>query len=132
MTIPNEVLVFARGIEALMDDAARLSSALTAQSEQTSGAEAIGMAALASELEQFSKVYRNYMPRIYKHVGEMDASILDSFLASEALEGEDAPTTRARLYAELEVLQNRALSGPISDEDDARKSYLTSNLNLGA
>jgi hypothetical protein len=71
MTIPNEVLVFARGIDTLMLEAARLSEMLTAQSEQASGAEAIGKATLAAELEQFSKVYRNYMPRIYKHVGEI-------------------------------------------------------------
>lgn len=131
MTIPNEVLAFARSIDALMSDAAGLADMLTAQSEQASGAEAIGMAALATELEQLSKVYRNYMPKIYKHVGEIDTSIFDTFIAAEALEGEEPSDTRARLYAELEVLQNRSLSGPISDADDARKSHLTSNLKLG-
>ena len=96
MTIPNEVLVFARSIDTLMLDAARLSEMLTAQSEQASGAEAIGQAALAEELDQFSKVYRNYMPRIYKHVGEITPPTEETPQAVIDLMRENEPHGEAR------------------------------------
>lgn len=131
MTIPNDVLAFARALDNLMSGVPRLHEMLTLQSEQTSGAEAIGKAALATELEQLSKVYRNYMPRIYKHVGELDASIFDDFISQEAQAGEDRSATIARLRLELEVLVNRSYSGPLPDADQDRMSVLTANLSLG-
>lgn len=130
--IPDSVIQIARDVAALQARCLQEGAALIAMSDQASGPEAIGLDALADELDQMGKVLGNYLPRIRKHVGEIDETAYETFLASEALEGEDAAATRTRLYAELEVLQNRALSGPIPDEDEARKSYLTSNLNLGA
>ena len=72
MTIPNEILAFARGMQSFMAEALLHADTLTRMSEQTSGPEAIGHAALATELEQTGKVLRNYMPRLMKHVGELD------------------------------------------------------------
>jgi hypothetical protein len=108
-----------------------MTTALNANAEQASGAEALGYDALARELDQLSKVYRNYMPRIYKHVGEIDTSIFDDFITQEAQEGEDRSATIARLQLELEVLVNRSYSGPLPDEDQDRMSTLTANLRLG-
>lgn len=71
MTVPVAVIQFARRLEAMQGEALGLFSDLIAQSEQTSGAEAIGLDALARELEQVGKVIGNYMPRIRKHVGEL-------------------------------------------------------------
>lgn len=72
MTIPTEVLAFARGMQSFMAEALSHADTLTLMSEQASGPEAIGHATLATELEQVGKVLRNYMPRIMKHVGELD------------------------------------------------------------
>jgi hypothetical protein len=131
MTIPTQVLDFARALDKLMADGAELARQAHASSEQASGAEALGHFALATELDQLAKVYRNYMPRIYKHVGELDASIFDDFISREAQDGEDRSATIARLQLELEVLVNRSYSGPLPDADQERMSVLTANLRLG-
>lgn len=70
--IPESTIQLARDIIALQARAVAESQMLTAASDQSSGAEAIGHAALAAELEQVGKVLGNYMPRIMKHVGEID------------------------------------------------------------
>ena len=131
MTIPTQVLDFARALDKLMAVGAELSKQAHASSEQTSGAEAVGHYALATELDQLSKVYRNYMPRIFKHVGELDTSIFDDFVTAEAQAGEDRSATVARLQLELEVLVNRSYGGPLPDADQDRMSVLTTNLRLG-
>lgn len=69
--IPESTLQLARDIIALQARALDEHKLLAAASEQASGAEAVGKAALATELEQVGKVLSNYMPRIMKHVGEI-------------------------------------------------------------
>lgn len=69
--IPETTLQLARDIIALQARALDEHKMLAAASEQASGAEAVGKAALAAELEQVGKVLANYMPRIMKHVGEI-------------------------------------------------------------
>ena len=109
MTIPTEVVVFARNLEGLMDTLPALHGNLTAQSEEASGPEAIGYAALASELEQLSKVWRNYMPRIYKHVG--DLVFLSDDVPADLLdlvrENEPFGETKERLWALFIAVQNK-------------------------
>ena len=129
--IPESTLQLARDIIALQARAVAESKMLTAASDQASGAEAVGQAALASEMEQVGKVLSNYMPRLMKHIGELDASIFDDFIAREAQEGEDRAATIARLQLLFEVLTNRSYGGPLPDEDQARLSELTANLRLG-
>jgi hypothetical protein len=129
--IPESTLQLARDIIALQARAVAESKLLTAASEQASGAEAVGQAALASEMEQVGKVLANYMPRLMKHIGEIDSSIFDDFIAREAQEGEDRAGTIARLQLELEVLVNRSYGGPLPDADQDRMSELTANLRLG-
>jgi hypothetical protein len=129
--IPDTTLQLARDLIALQSRALAESLMLTAASDQASGAEAVGKAALASECEQVGKVLSNYMPRIMKHIGEVDALISDDFLAAETQAGEDRSATVARLQLELEVLVNRSYGGPLSDADQARMGVLTANLRLG-
>jgi hypothetical protein len=70
--IPDSTLLLARDMLALQARAIAEHELLTAAANQASGAEAVGKAALAAELEQVGKVLSNYMPRIMKHVGEID------------------------------------------------------------
>jgi hypothetical protein len=70
--IPDSTLRLARDLMALQARALAEHVLLTEAANQASGAEAVGKAALASECEQVGKVLANYIPRIMKHVGEID------------------------------------------------------------
>jgi hypothetical protein len=71
MTIPNEVLAFARSLDDLMSGIPAINARLAQQAETADPVSALGFEALGNELEQFSKVYRNYLPRIMKHIGPL-------------------------------------------------------------
>jgi hypothetical protein len=109
MTIPNEVLAYVRSMKVSMAEALAHAEALHAQSNNASGPEAIGIAALAGELEQVGKVLKNYLPRMLKHVGEM-APIEDELpetLSDLVRENEPHGETRERLWALFISVQNR-------------------------
>jgi hypothetical protein len=101
MTIPTEILAFARGMRTFMSEARVHAETLTRMSEQTSGVEAVGHAALASELEQVGKVLGNYMPRVMKHVGEITPPTEETPQAVIDLMRENEPhgEARERLWA---------------------------------
>jgi hypothetical protein len=69
--IPPTTLQIAHDLIALQGRAAEESAALTAASEACEGAEAVGIAALAKEMEQVGKVLTNYIPRLMQHIGEI-------------------------------------------------------------
>ena len=121
MTVPAEVLAFARDLESMMQRAAEHAATLTAMSDQASGPEALGYAALAGELYELSKVQRNYVPRLMKHVGE-------TFVESERKEWETSEEARERLDLEFEALMNKSRLTELSAEEDARYSALSSGL----
>ena len=69
--IPETTLTLARDLIALQARAAAECVALTAASEASEGAESVGQAALAKEMEQVGKVLTNYIPRLMQHIGEL-------------------------------------------------------------
>ena len=69
--IPETTLAIARDLIALQARAAAECVALTAASEASEGAESVGKAALAKEMEQVGKVLTNYIPRLMQHIGEI-------------------------------------------------------------
>lgn len=69
--IPETTLAIARDLIALQDRAKAEQAALTAAAEASEGAESVGKAALAAEMEQVGKVLTNYIPRIMQHIGEI-------------------------------------------------------------
>jgi hypothetical protein len=71
--IPETTLQLARDLIALQARAKAEQIALTAAAEASGGVEGIGQAALAEEMEQVGKVLTNYIPRIMKHIGEIDS-----------------------------------------------------------
>jgi hypothetical protein len=125
MTIPNEVLAFARTIDALTAEAAAHAATLTAMSEKESGPQALGYAALASELEQIGKVLRNYIPRLMKHVGELapNENEVPSELADLVRENEPHGTTRERLWQLYVNAQSRIADGGKSMEPATEQDY---------
>lgn len=122
--IPESTIQLARDIIALQARALAEHKMLTEASEQASGAEAVGKAALAAELEQIGKVLRNYMPRIMKHVGELDP--LSNETPREILdlirENEPHGEARERLWglfrnAQTMIADNgKSLPPPTSDD----------------
>jgi hypothetical protein len=70
--IPETTLQLARDLIALQARAKAEQIALTAAAEASEGVESIGQAALASEMQQVGKVLTNYIPRLMKHIGEID------------------------------------------------------------
>ena len=70
--IPETTLQLARDLIALQARAKAEQIALTAAAEASGGVESIGQAALAGEMEQVGKVLTNYIPRLMKHIGEID------------------------------------------------------------
>lgn len=122
--IPESTIQLARDIIAMQARAVAECELLTAASEQVSGAESIGKAALAAECEQVGKVLANYMPRIMKHVGEITpaadeapADILDL-----VRENEPHGEARERLWALFRNAQTmiadngKSLPAPTSDD----------------
>jgi hypothetical protein len=69
--IPETTLQLARDILVLQDRARAEHATLLEASTLSTGAESVGKAALAEEMQQVSKVLANYMPRIMKHVGDI-------------------------------------------------------------
>lgn len=69
--IPETTLTLARDLIALQARAAAECVVLTAASEASEGAESVGQAALAKEMEQVGKVLTNYIPRLMQHIGEL-------------------------------------------------------------
>jgi hypothetical protein len=132
--IPETTLQLARDIIALQARALDEHKMLAAASEQASGAEAVGKAALAAELEQVGKVLANYMPRIMKHVGEIDLltqPVIPEFLQSVpddladlVRENEPHGETRARLLSIYIELQHKLLMGLSNDGDGAMHTRL--------
>lgn len=122
--IPESTLQLARDMLALQARALAEHKMLAEASNQASGAEAVGKAALAAELEQVGKVLSNYMPRIMKHVGEITpapdevpADVLDLMRENEP-HGE----ARERLWvlfrnAQTMIVANgKSLPAPTSDD----------------
>jgi hypothetical protein len=109
MTIPTQVVIFARSLDGLMGTLPTLHENLIAQSDEASGPEAIGYAALATELEQLQKVYKNYMPRIYKHVG--DLAFFEDDVPADLLdlvrENEPYGDARERLWSVFVSIQHK-------------------------
>jgi hypothetical protein len=69
--IPETTLTLARDLIALQARAVAEYALLISASETSEGAESVGKAALASEMQQVSKVLTNYIPRLLKHIGEL-------------------------------------------------------------
>lgn len=115
--IPDSTLLLARDLMALKVRALAECELLTEAANQASGAEAVGKAALASECEQVGKVLANYMPRIMKHVGEIDLMtqpVIPEFLQSVpdeladlVRENEPHGETKTRLWQLYVNLQSR-------------------------
>jgi hypothetical protein len=124
MTIPTEILAFARTIDGLTAEAAQHAKTLIAMSETESGPQALGYDALASEMEQISKVLKNYLPRVMKHVGDLPepANVVPEQIADLARESEPFGETRERLWTLFREIQNkladngRYLPAPTSEE----------------
>ena len=122
--IPESTLRLARDIIALQARALAEHKMLTAASEQASGAEAVGKAALAAELEQVGKVLSNYMPRIMKHVGELTPQTDEAPMEILDLLRENEPHGEARerlwtLFRNAQTLiadNGKNLPSPTSDD----------------
>jgi hypothetical protein len=69
--IPETTLQLARDLIALQARAVAEYALLISASEASEGAESVGQAALASEMQQVGKVLTNYIPRLMKHIGEL-------------------------------------------------------------
>lgn len=109
MTIPTQIVAFVRNMESMMADAGNHAGTLTDMSDHASGVEALGYAALAVELEQVSKVLRNYIPRMLKHVGELPDPVdeVPEQLADLVRENEPHGETRERLWSLFRDIQNK-------------------------
>jgi hypothetical protein len=70
--IPETTLQLARDLIALQARAKAEYALLTDAAKASEGAESVGKAALASEMHQVGKVLTNYIPRLLKHIGEID------------------------------------------------------------
>jgi hypothetical protein len=124
MTVPIAVIQYARRFEAMQTEALMLAAELVTQSEQVSGAEAIGLDALARELEQVGKVISNYMPRIRKHVGDLDpvADEPPAEIVDLVRENEPFGDARERLWSLFIGIQNkladngRTIPAPTSED----------------
>lgn len=122
--IPETTLQLARDMLVLQDRAKAEHAALLQASDLATGAEAVGKAALAGEMEQISKVLANYMPRIMKHIGELPFVSepvpveIPAFLQSApselvdlVRENEPHGETQARLWQLYVNLQSRIADG---------------------
>lgn len=61
----------------------------------------------------------------------LQADPIEEFIAFEKRSDESMAEAADRLMLELEILLNRARSGPLSEKDEARKLALTSGLGRG-
>ncbi len=153
--IPETTLQLARDLIALQARAVAEYALLISASEASEGAESIGQAALASEMEQVGKVLTNYIPRLMKHIGELpeEAPVqvgqmdepnpieIPRFLAPDPLEGipaglielaepgETAAAMQARLWALWLEINGKLMLGLASSEEIALHSRLHNELH---
>lgn len=156
--IPETTLAIARDLIALQGRAKAEQAALTAASETSEGAEAVGKAALAAEMEQVGKVITNYIPRIMQHIGEIDRPAEETpvpigemevpeeieiprFLAPDPVEGipdalldlaepgETALEMQARLWSLWLELNGKLMLGLATTEETSLHSRLHNELH---
>lgn len=122
--IPESTLKLVRDIISLQERACTESVILTEASNQASGAEAVGKAALAAECGQVGKVLANYMPRLMKHVGELGPAPDEIPLELSDLirENEAYGDAKTRLWSAFTSAQNiiadngKSMPPPTSDD----------------
>jgi hypothetical protein len=153
--IPETTLTLARDLIALQARAVAEYALLISASEASEGAESVGQAALASEMQQVGKVLTNYIPRLMKHIGELpeEAPVqvgqmdepepieIPRFLAPDPLEGipaglielaepgETAAAMQARLWALWLEINGKLMLGLASSEEIALHSRLHNELH---
>jgi hypothetical protein len=153
--IPETTLTLARDLIALQARAVAEYALLTAASEASEGAESVGKAALASEMQQVGKVLTNYIPRLMKHIGElpeeapMQVGHMDEpepieiprFLAPDvsgdipaglielAEPGETAAEMQARLWALWLEINGKLMLGLASTDEIALHTRLHNELH---
>lgn len=153
--IPETTLTLARDLIALQARAAAECAVLTAASEASEGAESVGKAALAKEMEQVGKVLTNYIPRLMQHIGELPEETpvpigemevpeeidIPRFLAPElvtavpdglmdlAEPGETAAAMQARLWALWLEINGKLMLGLASSEEIALHTRLHNELH---
>jgi hypothetical protein len=153
--IPETTLTLARDLIALQARAAAEYAVLTAASEASEGAESVGKAALASEMQQVGKVLTNYIPRLMKHIGELPEETpmqvgqlevpeeieIPRFLAPDvsgdipaglielAEPGETAAEMQARLWALWLEINGKLMLGLASTDEIALHTRLHNELH---
>jgi hypothetical protein len=156
--IPETTVQLARDLIALQVRAKAEQIALTAASEASEGVVSIGQAALAEEMEQVGKVLTNYIPRLMKHIGEIDPPTeetpvqvgqleepvdiaIPQFLAPETVTaipeglaelaepGETAAEMQARLWSLWLELNGKLMLGLASQEEIALHTRLHNELH---
>ena len=153
--IPETTLTLARDLIALQARAKAEQIALTAAAEASEGAESVGKAALAKEMEQVGKVLTNYIPRLMQHIGDLPEEIpvqvgqldepepieIPRFLAPDPLEGipaglielaepgETSAQMQARLWALWLEINGKLMLGLASSEEIALHSRLHNELH---
>jgi hypothetical protein len=153
--IPETTLTLARDLIALQARAVAEYALLISASEASEGAESVGKAALASEMQQVGKVLTNYIPRLLKHIGElpeeapMQVGHMDEpepieiprFLAPDvsgdipaglielAEPGETAAEMQARLWALWLEINGKLMLGLASQEEIALHTRLHNELH---
>lgn len=153
--IPETTLTLARDLIALQARAKAEQIALTAAAEASEGAESVGQAALAKEMEQVSKVLTNYIPRLMQHIGDLPEEVrvqvgqldepepieIPRFLAPDPLEGipaglielaepgETSAQMQTRLWALWLEINGKLMLGLASSEEIALHSRLHNELH---
>jgi hypothetical protein len=153
--IPETTLTLARDLIALQARAVAEYALLISASEASEGAESVGKAALASEMQQVGKVLTNYIPRLMKHIGELpeEAPVqvghmdepepieIPRFLAPDvsgdipaglielAEPGETAAEMQARLWALWLEINGKLMLGLASQEEIALHTRLHNELH---
>jgi hypothetical protein len=153
--IPETTLTLARDLIALQARAVAEYALLTAASEASEGAESVGKAALASEMQQVGKVLTNYIPRLMKHIGELPEETpmqvgqlevpeeieIPRFLAPDvsgdipaglielAEPGETAAEMQARLWALWLEINGKLMLGLASTDEIALHTRLHNELH---
>ena len=153
--IPETTLTLARDLIALQARAKAEQIALTAAAEASEGAESVGKAALAKEMEQVGKVLTNYIPRLMQHIGDLPEEIpvqvgqldepepieIPRFLAPDPLEGipaglielaepgETSAQMQSRLWALWLEINGKLMLGLASSEEIALHSRLHNELH---
>jgi hypothetical protein len=153
--IPETTLTLARDLIALQARAVAEYALLISASEASEGAESVGKAALASEMQQVGKVLTNYIPRLMKHIGELPEETpmqvgqlevpeeieIPRFLAPDvsgdipaglielAEPGETAAEMQARLWALWLEINGKLMLGLASTDEIALHTRLHNELH---